>query len=248
MVAILFSYLLKNGLPPQKKFIIWRHLTEIVAIVAYLMMVFLPPNIAQYAVLLFTMTFLSWAHIQRLFAVDDARQQSVDITAPLMIQTQKLSSIAFNFYDGTVLSSGKELLKESHKAHAIRKRPKLLPFFGYLMCFQNSMVGPFLFFSDYLYFIEGREENQVSNPAEREYVIKHKDEIRNPKGVLKTQIIAFVFHFLLAFYASGRYEPTYLISDEFQRLGIFRKYFWLTFYGFYLRQKFYCAWTIKRKR
>lgn len=37
-----------------------------------------------------------------------------------MIQTQKLSSIAFNFYDGTVLSSGKELLKESHKAHAIR--------------------------------------------------------------------------------------------------------------------------------
>lgn len=30
MVAILCSYLLKNGLPPQKKFTIWRHLTEIV--------------------------------------------------------------------------------------------------------------------------------------------------------------------------------------------------------------------------
>ncbi|VDN96974.1 unnamed protein product [Rodentolepis nana] len=208
------------------------------------MMVFLPPNVVQYAVLLFTMSFLSWAHIQRLFADGDPRQQSVDITAPLMIQTQKLSSIAFNFYDGTVLSSGKELRIESHKTHAIKSRPKLLPFFSYLMCFQNSMVGPFVFFTDYLNFIEGREEDQVSDPTERDYVMNHKDEIRNPKGVLKTHFITFVFHFVLALYASGRYEPTYLISDEFQRLGIFRKYFWLTLYGFYLRQKFYCAWTL----
>lgn len=50
------------------------------AMPTYLMMIVLPSHIAQYAVLLFTMTFLSWIHIQRLSSTD-ARQQSVDITA-----------------------------------------------------------------------------------------------------------------------------------------------------------------------
>ncbi|KAM7537639.1 hypothetical protein Aperf_G00000074600 [Anoplocephala perfoliata] len=264
LIGILSSYLLKKYIPPCRQLTTWRHLTEIIvgtfvmylcyqshvlllfwqAAMSYLIIIFLPPEIAQYAVLIFSMSFLSWMHMQRLLAYDDARQQSVDITAPLMVQTQKLSSIAFNLYDGVVLASDKELSKESHKSHAIRKHPKLLDFFGYLLCFQNSMVGPFLFFSDYLCFIEGREEDQVSDSVEREFVISHKEEIRSAKEVLKSQFTLFIFHFLLTLYAMGRYEPEYLISEEFQRLGIFRKYFWLSVYLFYLRQKFYCAWSI----
>lgn len=47
----------------------------------------------------------------------------------------------------------------------------LLPFFGYLLCFQNSMVGPFIFYTEYLCFIEGREEDLFSDPLERELVV-----------------------------------------------------------------------------
>ncbi|VDK41511.1 unnamed protein product [Taenia asiatica] len=263
VLAFLFGFLLKTYLPPQKQTTTWRHLAEVVigivviylcyeervvllflqAIPTYLMMVLLPSHISQYAVLLFTMTFLSWIHIQRLGSTD-ARQQSVDITAPLMIQTQKLSSLAFNLYDGDTLSVGKEASRASHKLHSIKNPPMLLPFFGYLLSFQNSMVGPFLFYTEYLCFIEGREEDLFSDPLERELVAKNKERIRDAKAALRTQAIAFLFHFLLTLYALGRYDPEFLISEEFQRLGIFRKYFWLTLYGFYLRQKFYCAWSI----
>ncbi len=50
------------------------------AVPAYLMMVFLPSYIAQYGVLVFTMAFLSYAHIQRMLSFE-ARNQAVDITA-----------------------------------------------------------------------------------------------------------------------------------------------------------------------
>ncbi|VDM23207.1 unnamed protein product [Hydatigera taeniaeformis] len=263
ILAFLSGFLLKTYLPPRKQASTWRHITEVVvgaaiiylcyeervallflqAIPAYLMMLVLPPHIAQYAVLVFTMAFLSWVHIQRLSVVD-ARRQSVDITAPLMIQTQKLSSLAFNLYDGEILATGKKVSRESQKLHAIKKSPMLLPFFGYLLCFQNSMVGPFLFYTEYLCFIEGREEDLLTDPFERDFVTKNKPKIRDAKAALRTQAIAFLFHVLLTLYALGRYDPEYLISEEFQRLGIFRKYFWLTLYGFYLRQKFYCAWSI----
>ncbi|KAL5110646.1 Membrane-bound O-acyltransferase domain-containing protein 2 [Taenia crassiceps] len=193
------------------------------AIPTYLMMMVLPPHIGQYARLSFI----------------DARHESVDITAPLMIQTQKLSSLAFNLFDGDTLAAGKEVPIASH-----RKPPMLLPFFGYLLCFQNSMVGPFLFYTEYLCFVEGREEDLFNDPLERELVTKNKEQIRDAKAALRTQAIGFLFHVLLTLYALGRCDPEFLISEEFQRLGIFRKYFWLTLYSFYLRQKFYCAWSM----
>uniref|UniRef100_A0A5K3FWE1 Acyl_transf_3 domain-containing protein n=1 Tax=Mesocestoides corti TaxID=53468 RepID=A0A5K3FWE1_MESCO len=161
-----------------------------------------------------------------------------------MIQTQKLSSLAFNLSDGVALRSGKDLTKALHKLHSVQSTPKLLPFFGYLLCFQNVIVGPFFFYSDYLCYIEGREEDLIADDSERDIVVKHKEYIREAKVALKKQAFFCVFHFILAFYASGRFVPEFLTSDDFVRLGIFRKYFWLTVYGFYLRQRFYCAWSL----
>nr|VZI17557.1 unnamed protein product [Spirometra erinaceieuropaei] len=210
---------------------------------AYLMMVFLPPHLAQYGVLLFTMTYLSGAHINRMLSTD-MRNSVVDVTAPLMMQTQKLSSIAFNLYDGDVLKRGGKTARSVHKLHAISERPRLLHLLSYLLCYQNSMVGPFVFFSDYLCFIEGREEDQLLNEEDRNLFIKHKEEIRAPKRILKNQLIYAVLHTTLLVYATGRYNSQYFTSEEFLRLGIFRKYFWLTLSCFYFRQRFYCAWAI----
>ncbi|VDD84304.1 unnamed protein product [Mesocestoides corti] len=126
-------------------------------------------------------------------------RQSVDITAPLMIQTQKLSSLAFNLSDGVALRSGKDLTKALHKLHSVQSTPKLLPFFGYLLCFQNVIVGPFFFYSDYLCYIEGREEDLIADDSERDIVV-----------ALKKQAFFCVFHFILAFYASGRFVPEFL--------------------------------------
>jgi len=80
-----------------------------------------------------------------------------------------------------LLKKGKQTSRDVHKHHAIKGRPRLLELLSYLLCYQNSMVGPFVFFSDYLCFIEGREEDQMINASEREVVIKNKKEIRDAK-------------------------------------------------------------------
>uniref|UniRef100_A0A0X3PLF5 Lysophospholipid acyltransferase 2 n=1 Tax=Schistocephalus solidus TaxID=70667 RepID=A0A0X3PLF5_SCHSO len=263
ILSIVFGFLLRAYCPPRNTNTFKRHIIEISvgftliylcygsqvshllyqAIPSYLMMVLLPPHLAQYGVLLFTMAYLSGAHITRMLSTD-LRNSVVDVTAPLMVQTQKLSSIAFNLYDGDILKRGQKTARSIHELHAISERPRLLHLLSYLLCYQNSMVGPFVFFSDYLCFIEGREEDQVTTEEDRDLFIKHKEDIRTPKRVLKNQLLCALFHTSLLVYATGRYNPQYFISEEFQRLGIFRKYFWLTLGCFYFRQRFYCAWAI----
>ncbi|VDK45194.1 unnamed protein product [Dibothriocephalus latus] len=200
ILSIIFGFLLRTYYPPRNTNTLKRHIIEISvgfsliylcygryfrillsicsqashllyqAIPSYLMMVFLPPHLAQYGVLLFTMTYLSGAHIYRMLSAD-MRNSVVDVTAPLMIQTQKLSSIAFNLNDGDVLKRGGKTARSIHELHAIRQRPKLLHLLSYLLCYQNSMVGPFVFFSDYLCFIEGREEDQLMTEEDRELCV-----------------------------------------------------------------------------
>ena len=54
------------------------------AVPVYFMMIVLPPKIARHTVLLFTMTFLSWAHIQRLHS-SEVKDESIDITAYVLV-------------------------------------------------------------------------------------------------------------------------------------------------------------------
>uniref|UniRef100_A0A183TBY1 Mannosyltransferase n=1 Tax=Schistocephalus solidus TaxID=70667 RepID=A0A183TBY1_SCHSO len=171
ILSIVFGFLLRAYCPPRNTNTFKRHIIEISvgftliylcygsqvshllyqAIPSYLMMVLLPPHLAQYGVLLFTMAYLSGAHITRMLSTD-LRNSVVDVT---------LSSIAFNLYDGDILKRGQKTAE----------RPRLLHLLSYLLCYQNSMVGPFVFFSDYLCFIEGREEDQVTTEEDRDLFV-----------------------------------------------------------------------------
>lgn len=44
-----------------------------------------------------------------------------------------------------------------------RRRPRLLQLGGYLFCFHNCMIGPSMFFADYLRFIEGQEADRLQD-------------------------------------------------------------------------------------
>ncbi|KAH8849420.1 Lysophospholipid acyltransferase 1 [Schistosoma japonicum] len=84
------------------------------AIPAYIMMVLLPLSVAQYGILVFSMIYLSAVHIHRFMY-----NPLLDITAPLMVQTQKLSSLAFNINDGVKLAKEGTVDREYHKLNAV---------------------------------------------------------------------------------------------------------------------------------
>lgn len=97
------------------------------------------------------MLYLSCIHLHRLYY--DYGSSTIDITGPLMIITQKVTSLAFSLHDG--LSKDDDQLTKSQQFHAIRKIPSPLEFFSYTLHFQGLMVGPLVFYRDYIDFIEG---------------------------------------------------------------------------------------------
>lgn len=113
-----------------------------------------------------SLIYLSCVHLHRLYY--DYGSYSLDITGPLMIITQKVTSLAFSIHDG--LSRNENELTKSQQYHAVRKLPSALEFFSYVFHFQGLMAGPMVFYTDYIEFIEGA---QFFKHAPVANVIKH---------------------------------------------------------------------------
>lgn len=119
------------------------------------------------------LTYLSCIHIHRQY--NSQGGYAVDITGPLMIITQRVTSLAFSIHDGFVREKKvanlfkpnnfnnflffKELSR-NQQYHMIENVPSPLEYFSYVLNFQSLMAGPLIFYRDYINFIEG---NIMSN-------------------------------------------------------------------------------------
>lgn len=103
-------------------------------------------------VMVVALAYLSCIHIHRQYY--DYGSGSLDITGPLMIITQKVTSLAFSIHDGFTREE-KDLTK-SQKYHAIQQLPSALEYFAFMLHFQSLMAGPLVFYKDYIEFIEGQ--------------------------------------------------------------------------------------------
>lgn len=97
------------------------------------------------------MGYLMCVHLHRLYY--DYGSPTIDITAPLMIITQKVTTLAFSIHDG--MSRPESELTASQSYHAVRKLPSLLEYFAYCLHFQSLLAGPIVLYKDYIEFIEG---------------------------------------------------------------------------------------------
>jgi hypothetical protein len=70
-----------------------------------------------------------------------------------MVSTQKLTSLVFSYYDYTKLNKD---LSDEQKMYLIEVRPSAIELFSYLFCFQGILVGPLVFYTDYIEFINGK--------------------------------------------------------------------------------------------
>ncbi|KAL8563065.1 hypothetical protein ACOMHN_059582 [Nucella lapillus] len=122
------------------------------SLVSYLLIKYGSPKWSQMAVFVFCMAYLSMAHILRQFY--DYGGYTLDITGPLMIQTQKLTSLAFALSDGHRVE---DRLTPDQKKQAIRSMPGVLSFYSFMFYFHGIMVGPVAFYSDYMAFIDGTD-------------------------------------------------------------------------------------------
>lgn len=81
----------------------WVH-SFISSAITYFLVKFGPAKYAPYIVFIFNMTYMSAAHIYRLYV--DYMGWTLDFTGPQMLLVIKLTSFAYNYYDGVVDKTG----------------------------------------------------------------------------------------------------------------------------------------------
>eukprot|EP00064_Thunnus_orientalis_P009396 superscaffoldBa00001187_g9420 len=99
-----------------------------------------------------TLGYLILCQITRVY-VFDYGMYSADFTGPMMVITQKITSLAFEIHDGLTKRDGQ--LTPSQKYLAIRRMPSLLEYLSYNCNFMGILAGPTCSYNDYMAFIEG---------------------------------------------------------------------------------------------
>jgi lysophospholipid acyltransferase 1/2 len=162
--------------------------------------------------------------------------KSFDITAPSMICVQKLTSLAFAYYDGI---KPVEMLTPDQKSQAIKKLPHFLEFTSYIFNFQGMLCGPLCFYEDYIEFIHGTN------------ITKFKDEHKNRdpsydfgrrRALIKKVFWAIIF--AIIFFKLSKYRFVETIKEEHLELPFLHRLLFLYLTAFNHRVKYYVAFLI----
>lgn len=86
---------------------------------------------------------------------------SFEFKGPLMVITQKVTSLAFSIHDGIAKKDSE--LSKNQQQYAVKVLPTPLEYFSFVLQFPTIMAGPVLFYNDYIEFIKG--ENLVYKPS-----------------------------------------------------------------------------------
>ncbi|KAK5852508.1 hypothetical protein PBY51_006362 [Eleginops maclovinus] len=179
--------------------------------------------------LLVALSYLSLCQITRVY-VFDYGMYSADFTGPMMVITQKITSLAFEIHDG--MARREEHLTPRQKLLAIRRMPSLLEYFSYNCNFLGILAGPTCSYNDYIAFIEGggrKSEPRATSP--------------NAEVVRK---VATSFFCLLVFLSVCKVFPVERnIDDDFlSSTPLYGQVVYLYLSMLTTRPKYYFVWTL----
>jgi len=131
----------------------WIH-HLITSLVAYGFFLILPPKMGKIVVPAFAMIYCVLGHLHRQYI--NYLGWDLDFTGSQMVLTQKLYMLAYNLYDGHVLSTGgSDRASKKCEKHALTKVPGIIEYLGYTFCFANLLAGPAYEFTIYAKTCDG---------------------------------------------------------------------------------------------
>ncbi|MEE6476756.1 hypothetical protein FKM82_011208, partial [Ascaphus truei] len=134
----------------------------------------------------FALGYLTLCQITRVY-ISDYGQYSADFSGPMMIMTQKITSLAFEIRDGMFCKE--EELTPSQRSFAVRRMPSPLEYLSYNCNFMGILAGPLCSYKDYITFIEGRSYPLKQSEANGKEDIKYEQKEPSPNVRL-----SFFFH------------------------------------------------------
>uniref|UniRef100_A0A8C6LEH8 Membrane bound O-acyltransferase domain containing 1 n=1 Tax=Nothobranchius furzeri TaxID=105023 RepID=A0A8C6LEH8_NOTFU len=186
-------------------------------------------NVHRYTMVT-AMGYLTACHVSRVF-IYNYGILSTDFSGPLMIVTQKITTLAFQLHDGTCKKS--EQLASDQRLLAITARPSLIEYLSYNLNFLSVLVGPCSNYKDHIDFIEGRHISQ-----------RLKQHAAAAKAVCRKLVVCCCC--LLFFFVVTRSLPiTFNVNPDFVSHAPFLSRLTYAFFSIQAaRPKFYFAWTL----
>ncbi|KAM9704120.1 LOW QUALITY PROTEIN: lysophospholipid acyltransferase 2b [Menidia menidia] len=186
--------------------------------------------------LVVALSYLSLCQITRVY-VFDYGMYSADFTGPMMVITQKITSLAFEIHDG--MARDERQLTEGQRLLAIRRMPSPLQYLSYTCNFLGLLAGPTCSYRHYLAFIEGggRRRRHGNRDAH------HAEPSPNMEVVRK---VATSFFCLLVFLSVCKVFPVERnIDDDFiASTPFYAQVVYLYLSMLTTRPKYYFVWTL----
>ncbi|CAF0959983.1 unnamed protein product [Adineta ricciae] len=280
LLALIFAICFRRYLPPKPSNLIKRHLAAsllgialgqfcfgsqiwhliLQSCISYLMLCTIPPKHSYKVVFIFCMTYMSAIHIHRL--IYDYGNYTLDISGPLMINTQKLTALAFSFFDGYRSKQRAKrrrpdedkdcaALSEDQDKQKILDIPHPIEFLSYIFYFHGICVGPLCFYKDYLDYIEGRNLLVIPTSARQQTETSDQTEEYHPETVQPSTfwpVFTKLAQCGLWGYILLNFTPVYLIeyniSQEMVNSPMYKRLQYLLFSTFCNRAKYYFAFIL----
>ncbi|XP_069028615.1 lysophospholipid acyltransferase 2b isoform X2 [Embiotoca jacksoni] len=162
---------------------------------------------------------------------------------PMMVITQKITSLAFEIHDG--MARKEEHLTAGQKILAIRRMPSLLEYFSYNCNFLGILAGPTCSYNDYIAFIEGDPRRHRDQEADRKSNGKPRQSEPSP-NVEVVRKVATSFFCLLVFLSVCKVFPVERnIDDDFiANTPFYAQVVYLYLSMLTTRPKYYFVWTL----
>lgn len=172
---------------------------------------------------------------------------SFGVTGPQMVLCMKLTSFAWNVYDGTLLSKSSQQQKSKSSPalssfqleRAILNPPSLLDFLSYAFFFPSLLTGPSF---DYAEYIRWLDLTMFDTPDKNSNSKRHKRTIPKSHGPATVKLLQGICWFVL-----WTYITAYVNLEKYGDGGDFKfheRAVYLYLLGFTYRLKYYGAWSI----
>lgn len=215
---------------------------SILPMLCYTLFKTVPYHIVGNVVLAASITYLSCIHLHR--QIYHTADYTLDITGPLMVITQRVTSLAYSVQDNLTkkeINSNTTKLSNDMEFSRVKKIPSPLEYFAYTLAFQTLMCGPVVFYSDYINFIEG---------ARVDGNVKSKEVEPSPRLAVFYKVAGSLAAALLYLTLAKKYPLTILeeLTDPTSEVSRTWSALYLLWYAYLstlvVRCKYYHAWLL----
>ncbi|XP_036118582.1 lysophospholipid acyltransferase 2 isoform X3 [Molossus molossus] len=190
----------------------------------------------------FALGYLIVCQITRVY-IFDYGQYSADFSGPMMIITQKITSLAYEIHDGMFRKD--EELTPSQRDLAVRRMPSLLEYLSYNCNFMGILAGPLCSYKDYITFIEGRSYHVTQAGADGKEEPHCERPEPSPNAAVSQKLLVCGLSLLVHLTVSNMLPVEHNIDARFRATASWpTKVIYLYVSLLAARPKYYFAWTL----